>query len=227
MRKITIIFALFVSCLMVSCQEETVKITPNNTKHSGAKLLEADADPSYYNINYNDHGSILVSQYKKRARLNSIPAGQYNGLTIYEVVNRSIYGTSIQRDIAGTVIADLNSTSYLPKTVTFIGKQCVVFRGGNTFSYSSNQVKFTSTGSGIIKGNTSGGARGLSLECNYNLPYILGNGYKIKSLPSGLTIILAGDRGPTEGHSEIVPINDMPEATYISKLSQIQTDAAQ
>jgi hypothetical protein len=222
MKNLTIIFALFVSCLIVSCQKETLKITPNNTKHSGAKLLEVAADPSYYSINYNDHGSILVSQYKKRARKNSIPTGSYDGLTISEVVNRSIYGTSVQRDIAGTVIADLNSTSYLPITVDYDNKTCVIYRGGSTFipnaptNAAGTNGDYRLTANGLVST-----AYGLSCEVNVNAnSYLVNNGaYQITYLPAGLKII---KRGTSLTHYEIVPTQEITVQQYNTLCSQIQ-----
>jgi hypothetical protein len=232
MRNFKIIFALFVSCLIVSCQKDTVQITPNSTKHSGAKLLDVNAEPVYYSINYNDHGSILVSQYKKRARKNSIPTGGYDGLTISEVLNRSLNGTLVQRDLANIVIADLNNTSYLPQTVSYLSKDCVIYRGGSNLT-NGGYATYTNTQSGFkyvigITSNTSLGnnytnklPNGPSFNVNVLNSNIISNGgpYKMSvKIPIDLTFKVTS----SPGHFVLVPINDMLESTFLNKLTILQ-----
>jgi hypothetical protein len=63
---------------------------------------------------------------------------------------------------------------------------------------------------------------------DYSLSYINNKAFKINTLPSGLTIIIAGSKDAKKrGHFEIVPLDNMPEATYLAKLKEIKKDNAQ
>ena len=219
--------AFFVTFTAFSCLKDGSAVNPNQANGTLANAVAA-TDPTYYDVSYlaTTNANIPVSQYVKRARVNLTAPSALASLLV-----GSLSGSLTTSQTAVWDIFKPKLQSNYPRTVTFNSTECVVYRGGSSFTPSSSaEYKFASPGivRGVSSATDTNPARGVSLEVNYGLSYISGNGYKIKSLPAGLTIVLAGgDVAKARGHSEIVPIDNMPESTYLSKLSEITVEPAQ
>ncbi|MEA5461810.1 hypothetical protein VB796_22260 [Arcicella sp. LKC2W] len=221
------LIAVLLAVFFTSCQKEDVSALTEGDKPSAARKADILAEPTFYNVIYNpDNGDVTVDQYLKRARKNLIPQLGSAGVLMKNLDSWANSKPSAVRPDALAFVSDINNPAYWPVRVNFNGKQCVVFRGGSSFV---PRDPSTPTGTdGDYRINSANGLvrteYGLSLELDYNKPYISGNGYKITYLPSSLKII---QRGVRPDHFEIVSTQEISVTQYKSLLSQIQSAAAQ
>ena len=99
-------------------------------------------------------------------------------------------------------------------TVKYGDEAVSVYRGGNSFTIKSGEIKIDSA-TGMVKDT-----HGISLDVNPNTVSKFGGAYKIDSLPDGLKIIQRGTRAE---HFEIVPTRPMTVDEIQGLLNQIKT----
>ena len=97
-------------------------------------------------------------------------------------------------------------------TVNYNGTQSSVYRGGNSFTASSKDIRINPA-TGLLK--TS---HGISLNVNPSSLSGFGGAYRIETMPMGVDII---QRGMSPEHYEIVPTYPMTFNRYQNLLNQI------
>lgn len=220
--------AVLLAVFFTSCQKEDVSALIEGNRPSPARKADVLVEPTFYNVIYaTDNGDVTVAQYLKRARKNLSPILNGSNVLMKDLDAWARNKPTVVRQDALGFVSDVNNPSFWPVQVNFIGKQCIIYRGGNTIDVAGQYKKYTnSQGQVMVVGVTTSNPTGLkatgpSFNVNPNDTNILnyGGAYKIRSsIPSDLTFI---QQGQNAGYYVLVPKVDMLESTYISRVSTV------